>query len=128
MLSKAERDGVLYFVKLLSLRDFIDETMHVNRMFTRNVRNYSNLLTKEIDKQINVLFKKDIKELSNPELAKENELERSGLLDQYVAASSAADLFFQWGMEMSKLKEEEQKELLDEIKQIFQKYGLKDQE
>lgn len=128
MLTKAEKDGVLYFVKLLSLRDFIDNTMHVNKVFTRNVRNYSNLLIREVDKQIDVLFRKDMKEYLDPKLAEENNRERAQLLDQYVAASSASDLFFEWGMELSRLSESQQVELLAKIKQVFEEYGLKERE
>jgi len=119
-----QKDAILFFVKILSLRDFVDEKMTRHKIYTKGVRNYCNLLSKEIEKHIDHLYKKDIKELSDDELAKSNEEERQSLTDQYLDASISADAFFKWGMEMTKMSEENRSKFNDELDQLFKKYGV----
>lgn len=119
-----QKDAILFFVKVLSLRDFVDEKMTKHKIYAKNVKNYSNLLCKELEKHIDHLYARDLRELSDEEVARQNAEERVSLTDQYLDASISADHFFKWGMEMTKMSESKRVEFNEELHQLFVKYGI----
>lgn len=124
MLNKSERNGILFFVKLLSLRDFIEQNIEINPIFTRQIKNYTKLLSKELEKQMDVLFGGTQRLKMTESEREELDKERESLLDQYVSASDMSDLFFDYGVRMSNLPEEQIALITKEVEDVFTKYGL----
>lgn len=110
--TQEEKDAILYLVKILSLRDFAEEKMQGSKVFARRVKNYSNLLFKEIEREIDILYKDKSSDLSK-------------LSDEYINASISADMFFEVGLRLSRIEEEKRENFLEEFNKLMDKYELK---
>lgn len=111
--TQQEKDAILYLVKILSLRDFAEDRMQGSKIFARRVKNYSNLLFKEIEREIDILYKDNNQDLSK-------------LSDEYINASISADMFFEVGLRLSRIDEEQREKFLEDFNVLIDKYGIRE--
>lgn len=106
------RDMVAYYAKCLSLRDFIDEKVVPSNFHYQKIKQYSNLLVKELDAQIDYLFKLNDK------------AEANNLVHQFIDASQQADYLYEIALKMELLEEDKKIECATKVSAIFREYGV----
>lgn len=106
------RDMVNYYAKCQSLRDFVDERVVPSNFHYQKVKQYTNLLTKELEAQVNFLLKQNEKEDMN------------ALVEQFVDASQQADYLFDVALKLELLGEEKKIECASRVSAIFKEYGV----
>lgn len=106
------RDMVLYYAKCQSLRDFIDEKVVPSNFHFQKIKQYSNLLVKELESQVDYLFKQGDKESADD------------LVHHFIDASQQADYLFEIALKLELLEEDKKMECAGRVSTIFREYGV----
>ena len=106
------RDMVLYYAKCQSLRDFIDEKVVPSNFHFQKIKQYSNLLVKELESQVDYLFKQSDKESADD------------LVHHFIDASQQADYLFEIALKLELLEEDKKMECAGRVSTIFREYGV----
>lgn len=106
------RDMVLYYAKCQSLRDFIDEKVVPSNFHFQKIKQYSNLLVKELESQVDYLFKQSDKESADD------------LVHHFIDASQQADYLFEIALKLELLEEDKKMECAGRVSAIFKEYGV----
>ena len=106
------RDMVLYYAKCQSLRDFIDEKVVPSNFHFQKIKQYSNLLVKELESQVDYLFKQSDKESADD------------LVHHFIDASQQADYLFEIALKLELLEEDKKMECAGRVSEIFREYGV----
>lgn len=106
------RDMVAYYAKCQSLRDFIDEKVVPSNFHYQKVKQYTNLLVKELEGQVDFLIK-----LNNSENIE-------ALVEQFVDCSQQADYLYDIALNMELLEEDKKIECATKVSAIFREYGV----
>ena len=104
------RDMVLYYAKCQSLRDFIDEKVVPSNFHFQKIKQYSNLLVKELESQVDYLFKQSDKESADD------------LVHHFIDASQQADYLFEIALKLELLEEDKKMECAGRVSAIFREY------
>ncbi len=106
------RDMVAYYAKCQSLRDFIDEKVVPANFHYQKVKQFTNLLVKELESQVDYLIKQ------NPD----SDIE--AIVEQFVDCSQQADYLYDIALNMELLEEDKKIECATKVSKIFREYGV----
>lgn len=106
------RDMVAYYAKCQSLRDFIDEKVAPSNFHYQKVKQYTNLLVKELEAQVDFLLKQN----ENSDI--------DALVEQFVDCSQQADHLYEIALKMELLEEGKKIECATRVSEIFREYGV----
>jgi hypothetical protein len=106
------RDMVAYYAKCQSLRDFIDEKVVPANFHYQKVKQYTNLLVKELEGQVDYLIKQ------NPD----GDIE--AIVEQFVNCSQQVDYLYGISLKMELLEEDKKIECATKVSAIFKEYGV----
>jgi predicted DNA-binding protein YlxM (UPF0122 family) len=106
------RDMICYYAKCQSLRDFIDEKVVAKNFHFQKIKQLTNQLIVELEKQVDVLM--------NAEGGDSKGL----VLDQFVNASIQADHLFDIALKLELLDNETKIECATKVSDIFKQYGV----
>ncbi len=106
------RDMVAYYAKCQSLRDFIDEKVVPANFHYQKVKQFTNLLVKELESQVDYLIKQ------NPD----SDIE--AIVEQFVDCSQQVDYLYDVSLRMELLEEDKKIECATRVSEIFKEYGL----
>jgi hypothetical protein len=113
LLTDAElRDMIRYYAHCQSLRDFIDDKVVPSNFHYHKIKQYTNMLVNELEKQVDVLMK-----------AEDNASEGT-VLDQFINASLMADNLFDIALKMETLDRDKKIECATRVSDIFKEYGI----
>lgn len=113
LLTDAElRDMIRYYAHCQSLRDFIDEKVVASNFYFQKIKQCTNLLVNELEKQVDVLMKV------------ENGDSQGEVLDQFVNASAQADYLFDVALKMEMLDRDTKIECATKLSEILKEYGI----
>jgi hypothetical protein len=103
---------VAYYAKCQSLRDFIDEKVVPANFHYQKVKQFTNLLVKELESQVDYLIKQ------NPD----SDIE--AIVEQFVDCSQQVDYLYDVSLRMELLEEDKKIECATRVSEIFKEYGL----
>ena len=106
------RDMIRYYAPCQSLRDFIDDKVVATNFYFHKIKQFTNLLVGELEKQVDVLMKV------------ENGQTQGDVLDQFVNASAQADYLFDVALKMETLDRDKKIECATKISEILKEYGI----
>lgn len=106
------RNMICYYAKCQSLRDFIDEKVVPSNFHYHKIRQYSNLLVKEMEAQVDALIKAG------------DGGDSVSVVEQFVNASQQSDYFFEIGLKMQLLDNDKNIECATKVSEIFKEYGV----
>jgi hypothetical protein len=106
------RDMVAYYAKCQSLRDFIDEKVVPANFHYQKVKQFTNLLVKELESQVDYLIKQ------NPD----SDIE--AIVEQFVDCSQQVDYLYDVSLRMELLGDDKKIECATRVSEIFKEYGL----
>lgn len=106
------RDMISYYAKCQSLRDFIDEKVVPSNFHYQRIKQYSNLLVKELEAQVDALISAGDKNDSE------------SVVEQFVNASQQADYLFEIALKLETLENSKKIECATKISEIFKEYGV----
>jgi hypothetical protein len=106
------RDMVAYYAKCQSLRDFIDEKVVPSNFHFQKIKQYSNLLVKELEAQVDYLFKQNDKDTAEE------------LVHHFIDASQQADYLYEIALKLELLEEDKKIECATRVSTIFREYGV----
>lgn len=113
LLSDAElRDMIRYYAYCQSLRDFIDEKVIATNFHYQKIKQYTNLLVCELEKQVDVLMKVESGETNG------------AVLEQFISASMQADYLFDVALKMETIERDAKIECATRISDILKEYGI----
>jgi len=113
LLSDAElRDMIRYYAYCQSLRDFIDEKVVASNFHYQKIKQYTNLLVSELEKQVDVLMRVESGESGG------------AVLEQFINASMQADYLFDIALKMETLERDVKIECATKVSEIFKSYGV----
>lgn len=113
LLTDAElRDMIRYYAYCQSLRDFIDEKVVASNFHYHKIKQYTNMLVNELEKQVDVLMKV------------ENGESQGTVLDQFINASMQADYLFDIALKMETIDRDKKIECATKVSEIFKEYGI----
>ena len=113
LLSDAElRDMIRYYAHCQSLRDFIDDRVVASNFHYHKIRQYTNMLVNELEKQVDVLMKV------------ENGESQGTVLEQFVNASAMGDYLFDIALKMETIDEDKKIECATRVSEIFKEYEI----
>lgn len=105
------RDLINYYAKCQSLRDFIDLKVVPSNFHYQKIKQYTNLLAHEIEKQIDVLMKT-------------SEEDPMAVIDQFVNASIQSDYLFDVALKLEGIEYEKKVECATRISNVLKEYGI----
>lgn len=106
------RDMICYYAKSQSLRDFIDEKVAPSNFHYQKVKQYTNLLVKELEAQVDALIKAG------------DGKDSISVVEQFVNASQQADHLFEIALKLELLDEAKKIECATKVSAIFKEYGV----
>ena len=106
------RNMVCYYAKCQSLRDFIDEKVVPSQFHYQKVKQYTNLLIRELETQVDVMMKANGGE------------SQGDVLDQFVNASIQADYLFDVALKLERIDYDKKIECAKRISDILKEYGI----
>lgn len=106
------RDMICYYAKCQSLRDFIDEKVAPSNFHYHRIKQYSNLLVKELEAQVDALISAGGKEDS------------IHVVEQFVNASQQSDHLFEIALKLELIDEDKKIECATRVSDIFKEYGV----
>jgi len=106
------RDMICYYAKCQSLRDFIDEKVAPSNFHYQRIKQYTNLLVKELESQVDALIKAGD---ANDSIS---------VVEQFVDASQQADHLFEIALRLELLEEDKKIECATRVSEIFREYGV----
>lgn len=109
---KEMRDMICYYAKCQSLRDFIDEKVVATNFHFQKIKQYSNLLVKELESQVDVLMNADGGD------------KKIDVLDQFINASIQTDYLFDVALRLEGIEQEKKLECASKISDILKEYGV----
>jgi predicted DNA-binding protein YlxM (UPF0122 family) len=109
---KEMRDMICYYAKCQSLRDFVDEKVVATNFHFQKIKQYSNLLVKELESQVDVLMTADGGD------------EKMAVLDQFINASIQADYLFDVALKLEGIDNDKKMECATKISDILKEYGV----
>jgi predicted DNA-binding protein YlxM (UPF0122 family) len=109
---KEMRDMICYYAKCQSLRDFIDEKVVATNFHFQKIKQYSNLLVKELESQVDVLMNADGGD------------KKIDVLDQFINASIQADYLFDVALKLEGIEQEKKLECATKISNLLKEYGV----
>lgn len=113
LLTDAElRDMIRYYAHCQSLRDFIDDKVVATNFHYHKIRQYTNMLVNELEKQVDVLMKV------------ENGESQGTVLEQFINASMQADYLFDIALKLETLDRDKKIECATKVSEIFKSYGV----
>lgn len=113
LLTDAElRDMIRYYAYCQSLRDFIDDKVVASNFHYHKIKQYTNMLVNELEKQVDVLMKV------------ENGESQGTVLDQFINASMQADYLFDIALKMETIDRDKKIECATKVSEIFKEYGI----
>ena len=113
LLTDAElRDMIRYYAHCQSLRDFIDDKVVATNFHYHKIRQYTNMLVNELEKQVDVLMKV------------ENGESQGTVLEQFINASMQADYLFDIALKLESLDRDKKIECATKVSEIFKFYGV----
>jgi hypothetical protein len=113
LLTDAElRDMIRYYAYCQSLRDFIDDKVVASNFHYHKIKQYTNMLVNELEKQVDVLMKV------------ENGESQGTVLEQFINASMQADYLFDIALKMETIDRDKKIECATKVSEIFKEYGI----
>jgi hypothetical protein len=113
LLTDAElRDMIRYYAHCQSLRDFIDDKVVASNFHYHKIKQYTNMLVNELEKQVDVLMKV------------ENGESQGTVLEQFVNASAMGDYLFDIALKMETIDRDKKIECATRVSEIFKEYGI----
>jgi hypothetical protein len=113
LLTDAElRDMIRYYAYCQSLRDFIDDKVVASNFHYHKIKQYTNMLVNELEKQVDVLMKV------------ENGESQGTVLEQFINASMQADYLFDIALKMETIDIDKKIECATKVSEIFKEYGI----
>lgn len=109
---KEMRDMICYYAKCQSLRDFIDEKVVATNFHFQKIKQYSNLLVKELEAQVDVLMNADGGD------------KKIDVLDQFINASIQADYLFDVALKLEGIEQEKKLECATRMSDLLKEYGV----
>lgn len=106
------RDMICYYAKCQSLRDFIDEKVVASNFYFQKIKQVTNILIVELEKQVDVLM--------NAEGGDSKGL----VLDQFVNASIQSDYLFDIALKLEALDNDTKIECASKVSEILKSYGV----
>jgi hypothetical protein len=106
------RDMIRYYAYCQSLRDFIDDKVVASNFHYHKIKQYTNMLVNELEKQVDVLMKV------------ENGESQGTVLDQFINASMQADYLFDIALKMETIDRDKKIECATKVSEIFKEYGI----
>lgn len=106
------RDMICYYAKCQSLRDFIDEKVAPSNFHYHRIKQYSNLIVKELESQVDALIKAG------------DGRDSVSVVEQFVNASQQSDYLFEVALKMELLDNEKKIECATKVSEIFKEYGV----
>ena len=106
------RDMVAYYAKCQSLRDFIDLKVVPSNFHFQKIKQYSNLLAKELENQVDFLLYQNEKDSTD------------AIVEEFVNASQQADYLYEIALKMELLEEDKKIECATKVSAIFREYGV----
>lgn len=106
------RDMICYYAKCQSLRDFIDEKVVATNFHFQKIKQYSNLLVKELEAQVDILMKADGGD------------DKMDVLDQFINASIQADYLFDVALKLEGIDNDKKIECATRMSDILKEYGI----
>ena len=106
------RDMVCYYAKCQSLRDFIDEKVVPSNFHFQKIKQYTNLLVKELENQVDFLLFQNEKDSTD------------AIVEEFVNASQQADYLYEIALKMELLEEDKKIECATRVSEIFKEYGV----
>jgi hypothetical protein len=103
---------ICYYAKCQSLRDFIDEKVVATNFHFQKIKQYSNLLVKELESQVDVLMNADGGD------------KKIDVLDQFINASIQADYLFDVALKLEGIEQEKKLECATKISNLLKEYGV----
>jgi hypothetical protein len=107
------RNMIAYYAKCQSLRDFIDEKVVPTKLYYHKIKQYTNMLIKELEGQVDELM-----------VAGKDSDTQDSVLDQFVNASVMSDHLFDIALKLESLDRDKKIECADKISQILKEYGV----
>lgn len=109
---KEMRDMINYYAKCQSLRDFIDTNVVATNFYFHKIKQITNHLVLELEKQVDVLMTADSGD------------EKGLVLEQFVNASIQADYLFDVALKMESLDNDTKIECATKLSDILKSYGI----
>ena len=106
------RNMICYYAKCQSLRDFIDEKVVAKNFYFQKIKQLTNLLIVELEKQVDVI------------MTAEGGDSKGLVLDQFVNASMQADHLFDIALKLESLDNDTKIECATKVSEIFKSYGV----
>ena len=106
------RDMICYYAKCQSLRDFIDEKVAPSNFHYHKIKQYSNLLVKELETQVDAL------------IGAGDSSDSMSVVEQFVNASQQSDHLFEIALKLELLDNEKKIECATKVSEIFKEYGV----
>jgi hypothetical protein len=106
------RDMIRYYAHCQSLRDFIDDKVVASNFHYHKIKQYTNMLVNELEKQVDVLMKV------------ENGESQGTVLEQFVNASAMGDHLFDIALKMETIDRDKKIECATRVSEIFKEYGI----
>lgn len=106
------RDMICYYAKCQSLRDFIDEKVAPSNFHYHRIKQYSNLIVKELESQVDALIKAG------------DGRDSVSVVEQFVNASQQSDYLFEVALKMELLDNDKKIECATKVSEIFKQYGV----
>lgn len=113
LLTDAElRNMIRYYAHCQSLRDFIDEKVVASNFHYHKIRQYTNMLVNELEKQVDVLMKV------------ENGESQGTVLEQFINASMQGDHLFDIALKLESLDRDKKIECATKVSEILKEYNI----
>jgi hypothetical protein len=106
------RNMICYYAKCQSLRDFIDEKVAPSNFHYHKIKQYSNLLVKELETQVDALIRAG------------DSSDSMSVVEQFVNASQQSDHLFEIALKLELLDNEKKIECATKVSEIFKEYGV----
>lgn len=106
------RDMICYYAKCQSLRDFIDEKVAPSNFHYHRIKQYSNLIVKELESQVDALIKAG------------DGRDSVSVVEQFVNASQQSDYLFEVALKMELLDNDKKIECATKVSEIFKEYEV----
>lgn len=106
------RNMICYYAKCQSLRDFVDEKVAPSNFHYHKVKQYSNLLVKELESQVDALIKAG------------DGTDSMSVVEQFVNASQQVDYLFEIALKLETLDHDKKIECATKVSEIFKQYGV----
>ena len=107
------RNMIAYYAKCQSLRDFIDMNVVPTKIYYHKVKQYTNMLIRELEGQVDELM-----------LAGKDSDTQDSVVDQFINASVMADNLFDISLKLELLDDDKKRECATRVSEILKEYGV----